>query len=75
MRWTSPDPGELVTCDTTAAREIHVRRVTDLRRAKLCGHDHPKPIALCGCRIDYDTKAPIEVADCKSCVEILRKTP
>lgn len=64
-KWKEPGVGELVTCETIAAIVLHVRRITD-RGVKLGGHVDPKPQALCGRYVDWDTQRPV-IAECITC--------
>lgn len=48
----------LVTCETVAAIVLHVRRVTDVP-VRLGGHTAPRPLALCGSPVDWDTQIPV----------------
>jgi hypothetical protein len=70
--WVAPGPGELVTCETVAAVALHARRITD-RDVKLGGHAWPKPVALCGRVMDWDTMRPATAlcVTCRTCKAIL----
>jgi hypothetical protein len=52
-------PAEFVTCETVAAIVLHVRRVTAAAPIPLGGHTAPRPRALCGAPVDWDTQIPV----------------
>jgi hypothetical protein len=70
--WQEPKVGDLVTCETVAAIVLHVRRVVD-RGFRPSGHVTPRPLALCGSPVDWDTKQPVESTSCHSCRLALAK--
>jgi hypothetical protein len=63
-------PGDLVTCETVAAIVVHVRRLgPGSPPIRLSGHTSPRPFAMCGSPIDWDTQIPATEAhvSCRSC--------
>jgi hypothetical protein len=59
---------ELVVCESTAAIVPHLRIVTADMPIKLGGHPTPRPGALCGSEIAWDTQLPLNAARCRSCL-------
>jgi hypothetical protein len=59
---------QFVTCETVAAIVLHVRRVTDIP-VRLTGHSTPRPRALCGRPVDWDTQRPVAIGHitCRDC--------
>jgi hypothetical protein len=58
---------ELVVCESTAAIVPHLRIVT--LEAPICLNGHsPRPSALCGSEIAWDTQLPLNAARCRSCL-------
>jgi hypothetical protein len=70
--WKEPKIGGLVACETVAAVVLHVRRIAD-RGVKLGGHVAPRPLALCGSPVDWDTQRPVSAVHCRSCLAALAK--
>jgi hypothetical protein len=66
----------LVTCETSAAIALHLRDA-DGWPVNLEGHRHPRPSALCGVAISWDTRSPIMTATCNACIQAAKtwKTP
>jgi len=50
---------ELVVCESSAAIVPHLRIVTTDLPIKLGGHPTPRPDALCGLEIGWDTQLPL----------------
>ncbi len=62
----------LVVCESAVAVTTHLRvfsAVPDptLRPLNYTGHPFPRPLALCGSEIAWDTKLPIGAARCRDC--------
>lgn len=57
----------LVICETAAAITLHLREVTTASPIKLSGH-WPRPLALCGAEISWDTRIPITSVRCRGCI-------
>jgi hypothetical protein len=70
--WKEPQRGELITCETVAAIVLHARHIVD-RDVRLNGHRSPKPLALCGSPVDWDTQRPVSAVHCRSCLAVLAK--
>jgi len=68
--WKEPKYGGLVTCETVAAIVLHARRITN-RGVRLSGHVEPRPLALCGSPVDWDTQRPVSAVHCRSCLAAL----
>ncbi len=61
---------DLVSCETVAAIVLHARRIGPrLKGVAYGGHTDPRPLALCGAAIDWDTTRPATEAcvTCRSC--------
>lgn len=56
----------LVVCESTAAITTHLRDTTDI--APSYGGHREQPLALCGVKIAWDTRLPIESARCTACI-------
>lgn len=61
----------VIVCETTAAIVPHLRLVGSVPK-KLGGHYEPKPVALCGVTIAWDTNLPLAAARCRACLSMLR---
>lgn len=70
--WKEPTIGELVTCETVAAIVLHVRRIAD-RGVRLSGHVSPRPLALCGEPVYWDTQRPVAAVSCRRCKAALER--
>lgn len=57
---------DLIVCESSAAITTHLRS-TILVGPNYNGH-HPRPSALCGAEIAWDTKLPIGAARCSACI-------
>lgn len=57
---------DLVVCESVAAITTHLRIVTVETPISLSGF-HPRPTALCGMEVAWDTKIPTRFARCKAC--------
>lgn len=57
----------LVVCESAVAITTHLRDVAD-KAISLSGH-WPRPRALCGAEIAWDTRIPVSVARCRTCRE------
>lgn len=60
----------MVTCETVAAIVVHVRRLgPGIAPVRLSGHSSPRPFALCGSPVDWDTQNPVNdrTVTCRSC--------
>lgn len=70
--WKPPARGEIVTCETIAAIAVHASRIVD-RDVHLAGHRTPRPLALCGLPVDWDTMIPVTAAcvSCRRCKALL----
>lgn len=66
-------PPKLATCETTAAITLHVRVVGD-RPFNPSGHTTPRPRALCGVNIAWDTQIDLGGVRCRSCLQALELT-
>lgn len=65
------DPADMVVCETVAAITPHLRRVgRGLPPIRLGGHPDPRPFALCGTPIAWDTELPIDAARCSRCLRV-----
>lgn len=58
----------LVVCETVAAITTHLREVTPETPLNYGGH-HPRPKALCGAEIAWDTKLPLTDTRCRGCIQ------
>jgi len=63
---------DFVTCESTAAIVVHIRRIGD-RGINIHGHTHPRPEALCGAKVAWDTRIPLAGATCRRCIAERRK--
>ena len=69
-----------VVCESTAAITTHLRELgsNNDNPVKYAGH-WPRPKALCGTEISWDTKLPIETVRCRTCRDRaglgMQKTP
>lgn len=70
--WIGPAAGQLVACETVAAVVLHVRRIVD-RGVRLSGHVAPRPLALCGTPIAWDTRLPVSAVTCRRCEAVLKR--
>lgn len=61
---------EFVACETYPGYSHHIRRVGD-RPVHLGGHVSPKPKALCGREVAWDTRIPVATVECRSCQQRL----
>lgn len=68
--WRAPTVGELVTCETVAAIVVHARRIVE-SEVRLSGHTAPRPLALCGSPVDWDTMIPVAGTSCRWCKALL----
>lgn len=59
---------KLIVCETVAAITPHLRVVTVNHPENYHGHATPKPKALCGAFVAWDTKLTLEAARCASCI-------
>lgn len=57
----------LTVCESVAAITLHLRIVTAEHPISLSGHALPRPHALCGTVIAWDTRSPISAARCGAC--------
>ena len=64
----------LVVCETVAAIAKHLRDTT-YKAVSLSGHATPRPAALCGALIAWDTTLPIFAATCSSCIDFALTLP
>jgi hypothetical protein len=55
----------LVVCESIAAITTHLRDTSKVG-VNLSGH-HPRPHALCGAEIAWDTRLPLTAARCRAC--------
>lgn len=62
---------DLVTCETVAALVLHARRIAN-HSVQLGGHDTPRPLALCGAPIYWDTQRPVSDVHCRLCLAVLK---
>lgn len=62
---------DLIVCETTAGIVPHLRLVGSVLK-KLGGHYSPKPVALCGVPITWDTNLSISAARCRACLSMMR---
>lgn len=62
------DLSKLVVCESVAAITTHLRDFSDI--ARNYGGHWPKPLALCGAVISWDTKLPLTSARCLRCREL-----
>jgi hypothetical protein len=58
---------ELVICETPPAIVPHLRVVTDEFPIRLSGHPFPRPRALCGAEVAWDTRIPVTSSRCRDC--------
>lgn len=58
---------ELVVCESVVAIVTHVRSVDPKTPINLSGHS-PRPLALCGAQVAWDTRLPLAAATCKKCI-------
>lgn len=63
---------KVLTCETIAAIVVHARHEGD-RPVRYGGHARPKPVSLCGRKIDWDTRRPLSSVSCRHCLEALTK--
>lgn len=61
----------LITCESVVAVTVHLRDSTDV--APNYGGHHPRPNALCGATVAWDTRLPITAARCRACLERLKR--
>jgi len=59
-----------VVCESTAAIVTHLRLVGD-KPISLSGPSFPRPEALCGSEIAWDTQLPINAVRCRACMHQL----
>jgi hypothetical protein len=62
-RW---QPGDLIVCETVAAITTHLRRLTAVGPKWGGAAD---TLALCGAKVSWDTRIPVEGAECSRCTE------
>lgn len=60
----------LVICETVAAITLHLREVTTDSPIKLGGH-WPRPLALCGAEVSWDTQIPVSSVRCRGCIKVM----
>lgn len=60
----------LITCESVAAITLHLRDASTIP-PNYSGH-HPRPKALCGSEIAWDTKIPASMARCRACLARVR---
>lgn len=58
----------LIACESTAAYTVHAREVTDAAPIRCGGHSTPRPEALCGMEIAWDTELPLSAVRCRVCL-------
>jgi hypothetical protein len=61
---------DLVVCETVAAITTHARRVDEATPIRLSGHSS-EVLSLCGAKVAWDTRLPIEAVRCLRCREAL----
>jgi hypothetical protein len=65
----------VIVCESTAAITLHLRAIdgpTD-RLVNYGGHAQPRPKALCGVEVAWDTHLPKDAARCGPCRTALYK--
>lgn len=58
-----------VVCESTAAITTHLRELA-LAPENLGGHPEPRPQALCGAEVAWDTRLPLSAARCRACLVV-----
>ena len=59
---------ELITCESTAAISLHLRKISEAK-ISYSGHS-PRPKALCGREVAWDTRIVVTLASCTDCRQI-----
>jgi hypothetical protein len=62
---------KLVVCESIAAITTHLRDA-EVVEPNYGGH-HPRPAALCGSAIAWDTKLPLGAARCRPCLDAAKQ--
>lgn len=61
-----------VVCESVAVITTHARVVDASSPIRLNGHaKRPRPHALCGMEIAWDTRLPIEAVRCRDCKRLM----
>lgn len=63
---------DFVTCESVAAIVVHIREIVE-RGINIHGHARPRPKALCGAEVAWDTRIPLAGATCRKCIAERRR--